>query len=239
MPVEYDEMLDDARYALAPRGRSGGADRGGGMSTPIPSTRRSRATASRQPSFRSARASPPTRAGAIVVCGRRRRLVGCRRAARSATARRRSSSRRPISAPARGARAALDAAAAGRPIVLERPLLRADVAADRRRRRRRLAPPSALRRRMPRSRAIALRSALRDAIGWARVLAARAAGAPLGGGGARRGHRAARRRAAGAPVSLVFAAQPGAPERGRHPPDRSRRHPASRSTATKPTCASP
>ncbi len=118
----------------------------------------------------------------------------------------------PNSAPAQGLRA-LDAAAAGRPVVVERPLLRADIAEIVVAAGAELAPPAAfvVECHAP---AIALRSALRDALGWARVmgrspLALRSAEATRGGG------IALLETAAGAPVSLVFAAQPGAPERGR------------------------
>lgn len=119
---------------------------------------------------------------------------------------------RPHSAPAQGLRA-VDAAASGRPVIIERPLLRADTAGLVVAAITELSPPAALvvECHAP---ALALHSAQRDALGWARVMGR----SPLvlrSAESTRAGGIALLETAEGAPVSLVFAAQPGAPERGR------------------------
>jgi hypothetical protein len=117
---------------------------------------------------------------------------------------------RPAPVPG-GALSALESAANSRPLIIERPLLRADVAG------------AAIAARMPAPTALvvechapaaSLPAALRDALGWARLLG----GGPLTLSSAQAGRArgvALLETAAGLPVSLVFAAQPGAPALGR------------------------
>ena len=119
---------------------------------------------------------------------------------------------RPVSVPAH-ALPAVDAAAAGRPVVFERPLLRDDTAALVVAAASGLPQPAAV---VAESHAptIALRSAVRDALGWARLVG----GGPLvmrSADATRTGGVALLETAAGIPVSLVFAAQQGAPAWGR------------------------
>ena len=119
---------------------------------------------------------------------------------------------RPVSAPAQGL-AAVHAAAAGRPVVIERPLLRADIAQLVVAAGTELSPPAALVGECH-APALALPSALRDALGWARIMGR----SPLvlrSPEATRAGGIALLETSAGTPVSLVFATQPGAPERGR------------------------
>lgn len=117
---------------------------------------------------------------------------------------------RPTSAPG-AALSALESAVGSRPLIIERPLLRADlagaaIAAGR-------PAPTALvvECHAP---AASLPAALRDALGWARLLV----GGPLtlsSSGVGRTGGVALLETAGGSPVSLVFAAQPGSPALGR------------------------
>jgi len=119
---------------------------------------------------------------------------------------------RPRAAPS-DALDALAAAAEDRPIILERPLLRADIEGS---------IAATLEHRPAHSALViechapsmALDGALRDAIGWARVLAR--APLELRSAASARGRGLALLDAAGgAPVTLIFAAQPGAPTSGR------------------------
>ena len=118
--------------------------------------------------------------------------------------------RAPPRRPAARCRA-LESAAAARPLIIERPLLRADVAC------------AAIAAGLPAPTALvvechapaaSLPAALSDALGWARLLG----GGPLTLSSAQAGRTrgvALLETAEGLPVSLVFAAQPGSPALGR------------------------